>query len=291
MDSTRLAKISRTYDRHPLRAATIVERLANTGRLSNLSEDDLATDDATFITDQNHTGGLQAVVELARLVDLQRTDRVLDIGTGLGGTPRVLADRYGCRCHGVELTTARYNDAVELTRRVGLRHLVTFSYGDFLNVNFPQAPFNVIIGQDTFMHFEDLHAVLRKCSPLLATDGNLVIEDGFLRRAPATEIERSQLAAAWDQWNGRFPSLREWQNALRSCGFGVDRSDDRTDEAIMEYQLRMQSLPQVDRRPERHELSGWSLGEALMRSGVIGTMRILCRRQRSNLITPLNPSE
>ncbi len=291
MDSTRLAKISRTYDRHPLRAATIVERLANTGRLSNLSEDDLATDDATFITDQNHTGGLQAVVELARLIDLQQTDRVLDIGTGLGGTPRVLADRYGCRCHGVELTTARYNDAVELTRRVGLQHLVTFSCGDFLNVNFPQAPFNIIIGQDTFMHFEDLHAVVRKCSTLLATDGNLIIEDGFLRRAPATEIERSQLAAAWDQWNGRFPSPREWQDALLDCGFDVDRFDDRTDEAIVEYQLRLQSLPEVDRRPEPHELSGWRLGEALMCSGVIGTMRIVCRPRPSKLFPALNHSD
>lgn len=280
MDSARLAKISRTYDRHPLRAATIVERLANDGRLSNLSEDDLATDGTTFITDQNHTGGLQAVMELAQLVDLQQTDRVLDIGTGLGGTPRVLADRYGCQCHGVELTTTRYNDAVELTRRVGLQQLVTFSRGDFLNVTFPQAPFNVIIGQDAFMHFEDLHAVLRKCSTLLAANGSLVLEDGFLRRAPASETERNQLAAAWDQWNGHFPSLREWHEALISCGFGVYRSDDRTDEAITEYRLRLRSLPQVDRRPERYELSGWRLGEALMRSGVIGTLRILCRGQR-----------
>lgn len=281
MDPTRLAKISRTYDRHPLRAATILERLQKSGRFSDLSEDDLATDDITFITDQNHTGGLDAVVELARLVDLQKTDRVLDIGTGLGGTPRVLADRYGCRCHGIELTATRYFEAIELTHRVGLQHLVTLSCGDFLDASLPQAPFNIVIGQDTFMHLEDLCAAFLKCSTLLVANGKLVIEDGFLRRAPATEMERNQLDAAWDQWNGRFPNLHEWQNAALRSGFVIDRIEDRTDEAIAEYQARLRRSDQVDRPPEQHELSAWRIGNALMGSGVIGTMRILCRKQPS----------
>lgn len=257
-----------------------MERLRATGRLRDLSEDDLATDNVTFITDQNHTGGLQAVVELARLVDLQTTDRVLDIGTGLGGTPRVLADRYGCRCHGVELTSGRYDDAVELTQRVGLQHLVTLSRGDFLDVCLPEASFDIIIGQDTLMHFEDLSAALRKCWNLLVENGKLIIEDGFLRRAPATETERKQLAAAWDQWNGRFPPVQEWKNSLRCCGLLIQRMEDRTNEAIGDYQARLRRIIPVNRPPEHRELSGWRLGHALMRSGVIGTMRVVCEKRR-----------
>lgn len=278
MDSTRLSKITRTYDRHPLRAATILERLQINGRSSDISEDDIATDDATFITDQNHTGGLDAVAELARLVGLQQTDLVLDIGTGLGGTPRVLADRIGCRCHGIELTPSRYRDAVELTRLVGLEHLVTLSCGDFLNATFPHALYDVIIGQDTFMHFDDLDANLRKCSTLLRADGWLVVEDGFLRRKPTNTTERDHLAVAWDQWNGRFPSMSEWQDAIRSCGFRIDRFDDRTNIALVEYKARLQRLQQMSHQPETHELAAWHLGEKLMQAGVIGTMRLICRR-------------
>ena len=62
---------------------------------------------------------------------------MLDIATGLGGTPRLLAEEFGCRCHGVELTTGRFADAVRLTRLVGLDRRVTFSHGDFMEVDVP----------------------------------------------------------------------------------------------------------------------------------------------------------
>lgn len=279
MDSMRLEKISRAYDRHPLRAATILERLRKSGRYSNISEVDLATDDLTLITDQNHTGGMEAVIELAQRIGLQREDHVLDIGTGLGGTPRVLAECYGCRCHGIELTRSRYHDAVELTRLVRLQHLVTLTCGDFLTGTFPQGPFDVIIGQDTFMHFEDLEAALQKCSTLLDLDGWLIIEDGFLRRAPADETERRQLAAAWDQWNGRFSSLNDWERAVRNCDLHTWVFEDRTAKAQREYQARLQRLHRLPRPVERQELSGWRLGEALIHAGLMGTMRLFCRKQ------------
>jgi len=278
MNDARLKKISRTYDRHPLRAATILARLQRTARSGDITEVDLATDDVTFITDQNHTGGVQAVVELAEQIGLKQTDRVLDVGTGLGGTVRVLAERYGCHCHGIELTESRYRDAIQLTQLVGLQNRVTFSHGDFLSVPYASNSFQVIIGQDTFMHFDDLNECLRKCSTLLTADGWLVAEDGFVRQTPADENERHQLTEAWEHWNGHFSSLEEWQRALQDCGLRIVRFEDLTARALADYAAKLQRCASDKQSLGQSEQRGWLVGQSLMQANVIGAMRLLCRR-------------
>ena len=121
MDADRLAKLTQVYAEHPLTGARILERLRRQkGALENVTELELAIDHETRLTDQNHMGGLETVQAIAHAVGLRGSERVLDVGTGLGGTPRLLASLYGCRCHGVELTEGRFHDAVELTRLVGL---------------------------------------------------------------------------------------------------------------------------------------------------------------------------
>ena len=72
--------------------------------------------------DQNHVGGAAEDRALAAAIGLEPGATLLDIGTGLGGTPRLLAEESRCRCHGVELTEQRFRDAVRLTQLAGLDH-------------------------------------------------------------------------------------------------------------------------------------------------------------------------
>src|SRR4029453_3691887 len=101
----------------------------------------LAEDPGGGVTDQNHVGGAAEVRALAKAVGLEPGAAVLDIGTGLGGTPRLLAGGFGCPCHGVEPTPKRFRDAVRLTQLAGLDRLVTFTQGDFMSVDVPGGPF------------------------------------------------------------------------------------------------------------------------------------------------------
>src|SRR5215510_11843202 len=54
--------------------------------------------------DEFHVRGRQATLELANRMELKPGSRVLDIGSGLGGPGRTLAEVYGCHVTGIDLT-------------------------------------------------------------------------------------------------------------------------------------------------------------------------------------------
>ena len=84
-----LDRLTEVYAKHPLSAASILERVRRRkGTLDGLTETDLCLDPETHVTDQNHSGGVAAVLEIAEAVGLEKGMRVIDVGSGLGGAPR-----------------------------------------------------------------------------------------------------------------------------------------------------------------------------------------------------------
>src|SRR5215831_15095244 len=103
------------YKTHPLRAETILARIAATrGIADKLTENDLAIDPETAVTDQNHIGGFDAVRELAAVAGVDKETRIVDLGCGLGGPARVLAALFGCTVHGIDISPQRCTEAVDL---------------------------------------------------------------------------------------------------------------------------------------------------------------------------------
>ena len=54
--------------------------------------------------DEFHTGGVAATDRLFAQLSVTEGTRVLDVGLGIGGTSRYVADRYGASVTGVDLT-------------------------------------------------------------------------------------------------------------------------------------------------------------------------------------------
>ncbi len=55
--------------------------------------------------DEVHIRGREATLELAPSAGLDAHERVLDLGSGVGGASRCLAAEFGCRVTGIDLTT------------------------------------------------------------------------------------------------------------------------------------------------------------------------------------------
>ncbi|MGH9142300.1 MAG: SAM-dependent methyltransferase [Vicinamibacterales bacterium] len=280
MDPAFRARLERVYSEHPLNADAVLDRVrAERGTLEGISSRDLAESVRGGPTDQNHAGGALAVRALAAAVGVQSGWDVLDIGTGLGGTPRLLADEFGCRCHGVELTATRYRDAIRLTHLVGLDERVTFSQGDFMSVGLPAGDFDLAIGQGAFMHFADLPALLDRVAALVRPGGRLAIEDGVIQMSPSTPADREALAELLRHWNGELQHRDDWPGLLKRAGFRFDELDDMTVIATHEFE---QLLAAADARQldgvSTAERRGWELGLQLSRSGHLGSVRLLATR-------------
>lgn len=118
-------------------ANAIAESLRKAGRdIVGLTTADLGT------VDEFHIRGRKATLEIGEMLGLGPDSHVLDIGSGLGGPARTLAETYGCQVTGIDLTQAFCDAATALSGWVGLGDKVTFRQGDATSLPFADGRFD-----------------------------------------------------------------------------------------------------------------------------------------------------
>jgi len=169
-------RVVRFYETHPINEQQILHDLARDGvALEGLTEAVLQR------YDQDHFGGLEAVDILARKAGIGPDTHVLDVCSGMGGPARYLADRYGCRVTGLDITESRHQGAIRLTRLVGLEGRVAFRLGNALAMPFADASFDVVLGQEAFCHVPDKPRLIAECARVVKPGGKIAFTD-ILRR-------------------------------------------------------------------------------------------------------------
>lgn len=163
--------VDRHYGRATLHRA-ILEGLRATGK-----NPDAPTPDDLAPVDHFHTRGKQATLELARLADLPRGARVLDVGGGFGGPARVLAAELGCRVMVLDLTEEFCRVGADLTRRTGLGDQVEFRQGDALAMPFGEAAYDTAFTQHSTMNIADKHRLYREIHRVLRPGGRLAMHE------------------------------------------------------------------------------------------------------------------
>lgn len=127
--------------------------------------------------DEFHTGGRQATADLVEQLDLRPGVPVLDLGSGLGGTARYLAHRYGCRVTGVDLTEDYVRTAETLTHLVGLGDRVAFHLGKATDLTFADESFARVTLLHVGMNIPDKGALCAEAARVLAPAGLFAIYD------------------------------------------------------------------------------------------------------------------
>jgi len=220
------------YASHPLNERTLLARAERQGiPLAGLNEWSLAIDPDTGITDQNHPGGVEAVLTLAVAAKVCVTSTVVDVGAGLGGPARVLAQAFGCSVVGIEQDQDRYEAAVRLTERVGLASRVTFLKHDALSGTAGLEDIDVLWGQSAWVHFPNPEAFLDLWIPTVRSRGRVVMSDAFLLREPADSEELHVVRSLEKLWGGHRLPIDRWQNALETRRCAVMDVHDHTSEA------------------------------------------------------------
>lgn len=151
---------------------TILEALVAAGK----DPDRLKIEDLAPI-DEFHIRGRNATVELAGDLTLDKNMRILDVGCGLGGAARYLANEFGCRVTGLDLSADYCRVAATLTERLGLDSLVSFRQGNAVSLPFQDGSFDVVWTQHAAMNISDKSAFYREMFRVLRPGGRLALYD------------------------------------------------------------------------------------------------------------------
>jgi ubiquinone/menaquinone biosynthesis C-methylase UbiE len=150
----------------------ILEALRAGGKdLDQLKPPDLAP------VDEFHIRGREATVELAAMAAVDAGMRVLDVGSGVGGSARYLASEFGCRVTGVDLTPQYCETAAALSQWVGLGGLTEFCCASALQMPFEDAAFELVWTQHAQMNIADKPRLYREIARVLRPGGRFVFHD------------------------------------------------------------------------------------------------------------------
>ena len=152
--------------------AHILSALKKAGKDVNaLTREDL------FTFDEFHIGGRIETRKLAEWADLKPGTRILDIGCGIGGPARTLADEFSCDVTGLDIMEEYCKAAQFLTRRVGLADRVHFQHGGAADMDFDAETFDAIWSQHTTMNIQDKAALFREIHRVLVPGGRFIFHE------------------------------------------------------------------------------------------------------------------
>jgi len=141
--------------------------------VDSLTVNDLAPVDAF------HTRGRKSTIEVAELANLKTSDLVLDVGCGLGGTARYLADQYKCNVAGIDLTQEYISVGIKLTELVGLSDRVELRHGSALEVPYEDEKFDIVWTEHVQMNIADKKRFYSEITRVLKPGGRLLFHDIF----------------------------------------------------------------------------------------------------------------
>jgi SAM-dependent methyltransferase len=124
-----------------------------------------------------HTLGRLATVALTDLAQIDASDRVLDAGTGIGGTARLIAAERGARVAAVDLTPEYCDVANWLNDAVGLGERIDVLTADVTDLPFDDASFDVVVSQHVQMNVADKRRLYAEARRVLAPGGRLALWD------------------------------------------------------------------------------------------------------------------
>ncbi|MGZ4229678.1 MAG: class I SAM-dependent methyltransferase [Solirubrobacteraceae bacterium] len=204
-----------------LTRSDIERALADAGKQTGtLQRSDLA------MLEDFHSLGRLATAALIDLAQISESDRVLDAGTGIGGTARLIASGRGARVTAVDLTPEYCEVATWLNDAVGLGNVIEVRTADVTELPFAAASFDVVVSQHVQMNIADKRRLYAEAHRVLAPGGRLALWDvtagpGGPLHLPvpwATSPEQSHLVTP-----GRLAEL------VREAGFATTHWNDLTE--------------------------------------------------------------
>jgi len=198
-----------------------IPRLGKT--LDSITIEDLAP------VDEFHIGGRQATEHFVGQLNISEQDHILDVGCGLGGASRYVANRYNNHVTGIDLTEEYIETGNALCAWVKLDQHISLHQGSALSMPFLDETFDGAYMMHVGMNIDDKARLFNEIYRVLRPGACFGVYDVMRDKhgeltypVPwATEKSTSNLAAP-DQY----------KYALENAGFVVSKENNRREFAV-----------------------------------------------------------
>jgi geranyl diphosphate 2-C-methyltransferase len=201
-------------------------------------EEPAGTRDQAIIAEMHRLETAQAELLIDHFGDVGAGDRLLDAGSGRGGTSFMANQRFGCQVDGVSISEAQVEFASAQARQRGVSDQVQFHFRNMLSTGFGPSSRKVIWTNETTMYV-DLYDLYTEFARLLLNGGRYVCITGCYNDVTGG---RSKAVSQIDQhYTCNIHPRSDYFKALAASDFVPINVIDLTDQTIPYWELRAAS--------------------------------------------------
>ena len=234
--------------------------------------------------DQLHYNGIEAVNEAILKTKIKENHIVLDIGSGIGGPARYLANKTKSIIYAVELQKSLNDIANELTHNYKLEKNIFHVNADILKYNFNRIKFNNIVSWLALYHIPERAKLLKILYNLLEDKGYMYVEDFYLKKN-ITYDEKKLLAKNFHA--NHLVSLKTYKEELKNNKFYLldclDMSADWTkftQDRLLNFKKNYVKHIQINNKNTADNiLKFYSLAHDLLSKNIVGGIRYIVKKK------------
>lgn len=168
--------------------------------------------------DQFHGRGIEATRDALRLMPAGAADHILDIGSGLGGPARCVAEHFGCTVTGIDLMPEFCEVARHLSRLLHLETRTTFEVADAISTPFAAGSFDGAYSMNVSMNIGDKAAFYQEVHRVLKPGAWLVLSEVARGKGPEVDYPTAWAASSESSF---LCTTDETVRGLNAAGFEV----------------------------------------------------------------------
>jgi len=233
--------------------------------------------------DQLHYHGTDAIDIFIEKLEINEKTKILDVGSGIGGPARYIANKTGAEITAIELQSDQNNLAKDLTKKCGLSNKVSHICGDILDYDFKNQTFDAVVSWLTLYHIANHEILLKKLFDLLNPNGFFYTED-ITSRINLSDADLKEIKK--EIYGIHLPYFDKYISNLEQNGFKLIFSEDMssswtdfTKERIKKYNSEKERNIRVHGKEVYDNLNSfYNFVGQYFSNGKLGGIRVIAKK-------------
>jgi ubiquinone/menaquinone biosynthesis C-methylase UbiE len=173
-------------------------------------------------------GDEEYILRLVKPLGLRPAHTVIDVGAGLGGATRLIAEKFDTWITGLESDREIADEGMELSTMGGLAKRAPIHYFDMDRYEFRENSTDCVVSKEALFIVEDKERLLKEIIRMIRPRGQLLFTDYVL-----TEKADERAVYKWVEGEPKRPypwTMRDYEDILTESRLDIRIKEDITDE-------------------------------------------------------------